>query len=162
MMWSSYEILEHDDGLGQVFWMKSAWKPRFGRIIGRKQIEALRVSGDGPVDDLELDFIEELPNLRGLEGIFDVEGLQFLNIQNYPYEDLTPLSKMSGLRSLSLTSRKLKSLAGIEGCCNLEHLDLYDCGILEGDSELEVLPALRSIEIESCGQVESRRLNKTW
>ena len=105
-----------------------------------------------------------LPNLRvakltwskGLEGVFSCPHLEYLNVQNYPSEDLRPLSTLHSLRRLSLTSRKLKSLSGIADLRLLEDLDLYGCRALEDDDGLSSLPNLRRLEIEACNKLKTK------
>lgn len=90
---------------------------------------------------------------KGLLSLFKCSSIECLNIQNYPNTDLSALSKMVNLRSLYLTSRKLESLKGIEGCNNLEVLDLYNCQKLVSLSGTELCPNLNKIEIEACSHV---------
>ena len=206
-MSTSYEIRDHENGLGKVLWLKQAWEPRFLDILKKKGISAIRFSALGTIKDLDLSVLAELeflkgleiydwgvtdarileslpnleviglqikrtkaidftrlPNLRvamltwckGLEDVFLSQHLEYLNVQNYPFEDLHPLSSLQSLRRLSLTSRKLRSLSGISKLSLLEDLDLYDCRVLEDDEGLSSLPHLRRLEIEACNKLKTK------
>lgn len=206
-MKTSYEIRDHDHGLGKVLWLKQAWEPRFLDILKKNGISAIRFSALGTIKNLDLSVLAELeflkgleiydwdvtdvrileslpnleviglqikrtksidftrlPNLRvakltwskGLEGVFSSRHLEYLNVQNFPFEDLHPLSALQSLRRLSLTSRKLKSLSGIADLRLLEDLDLYDCRALEDDDGLSSLQNLRRLEIEACNKLKTK------
>ena len=92
---------------------------------------------------------------KGLESIFALENIQYLNIQNYPYKNLEPIEHMDKLRRLSLTSRMLESLDGIEKLINLEELDLYNCQQLVSKAGIEKLNNLQKVEIESCNKLSA-------
>ena len=210
-MRNSYEIRDHEHGLGKVLWLKQAWKPHFKSILEEGSIAAVRFSALGSINDLDLSIlaempflrgveiydwevtdvriVEELPNLevlglqikrtkpidfsrlpnlrvalltwcKGFEGVFSVPGLEYLNVSNFPLEDLRPLSALQSLRRLSLTSRKLRSLAGIADLRLLEDLDLYDCRVLEDDDGLEILPNLKKLEIDECNKLKATMQNR--
>lgn len=208
---TSYEIRDHEHGLGKVLWLKQAWEPRFKSILQAEGISAVRFSALGSIKDLDLSIlaempfikgleiydcevtdariVEELPNLevlglqikrtkaidfsrlpnlrvallawcKGLEGVFSSRRLEYLNVSNFPLEDLCPLSELKLLRRLSLTSRKLKSLSGIEDLRLLEDVSLYDCRRLDDDDGLDRLPNLKRLEIESCNRLKTTMQNK--
>ena len=90
---------------------------------------------------------------KGLSSLLDVRSLELLNVQNYPHENLQPISDMTRLKRLLLTSRKLKSLSGIESLQALEQLDLYSCPFLESLIGVESCPKLFSIKTEACKRV---------
>jgi len=92
---------------------------------------------------------------KGLESIFSLKNIEYLNIQNYPHSNLKPIEHMKELKRLYLTSRKLETLDGIEGLVNLEELDLYNCPQLARKSGLEKLNKLEKIEIESCNKLSA-------
>ena len=92
---------------------------------------------------------------KGLHSLLRAPSLEKLNIQNYPHEDLHPISSMTGLKRLYITSRKLKSLSGIERFPELELLDLYNCPFLESLQLVELCPKLKSLEVEACKRVRA-------
>jgi hypothetical protein len=92
---------------------------------------------------------------KGLSSLLEVQSLEVLNVQNYPHENLQPISGMAKLKRLVLTSRKLKSLGGIERLKALEQLDLYNCPFLESLVGVESCPKLSSIEVEACNRVRA-------
>ncbi|PMP37817.1 hypothetical protein [Vibrio splendidus] len=85
--------------------------------------------------------------------VFACDSLSLLNIVNYPSEDLKDIQKMSGLRRLQLTSRKLVSLSGIESLSSLSILDLAECSKLESLSGVDMCQQVEVVEIESCKKV---------
>lgn len=89
---------------------------------------------------------------KGLSSLLEVPSLEKLNLQNYPHEDLIPISSMTKLKKLYLTSRKLESLRGIENLHSLVLLDLYNCPFLTSLSGTEHCLNLK-IEIEACNRV---------
>lgn len=120
------------------------------------EVLGLQIKRTKPID------FSRIPNLRvalliwckGFEGVFSASCLEYLNISNFPFEDLRPLSALQSLRRLSLTSRKLKSLSGIKDLKLLEDIDLYDCRALEDNDGISSLPNLKRIEIESCNKLK--------
>ena len=69
-MSSSYEIRDHEHGLGKVLWLKQSWQPHFKTILEDEGIVAVRFSALGSIKDLDLSVLSELPFLKGLE-IYD-------------------------------------------------------------------------------------------
>jgi len=92
---------------------------------------------------------------KGLESILSLRNLEILNIQNYPFKDLEPISSMTKLQKLYLTSRKLESLTGVSQLKSLRLLDLYNCPALKSTSGIEHCPSLEDLEIEACNQVSA-------
>ena len=211
-MSKTYEIHEHEHGLGKVLLLKQVWEPRFRKILERNGITAVRFSALGSIKNLDLSILAEMPFLRGLEiydwdvtdariveelpnlevlglqikrtkpidfsklpqlrvallkwskgfeGVFSAPGLEYLNVSNFPLEDLRSLSALQSLRRLSLTSRKLQSLSGIADLKCLEDLDLYDCRVLQDDDGLDRLPNLKRLEIEACNKLKKRLCLRT-
>ena len=60
---------------------------------------------------------------KGLDSLLGLNSLEKLNVGNYPYRNLEPISKMGKLKQLYLTSRKLETLKGIEHLVSLELLE---------------------------------------
>ncbi len=85
--------------------------------------------------------------------IFSCDELNLLNILNYPSENLKELNRMSLLRHLQLTSKKIKSLSGIEELSSLSILDLADCPKLEDLSGIDKCQQIEIVEIENCKRV---------
>ncbi|WP_324022065.1 leucine-rich repeat domain-containing protein [Aeromonas caviae] len=85
--------------------------------------------------------------------IFSCDELNLLNVVNYPSENLKELNKMSLLRHLQLTSKKIKSLSGIEELSSLSILDLADCPKLEDLSGIDKCQQIEIVEIENCKRV---------
>ena len=108
---------------------------------------------------------EDFPSLRvallrwakGMEALLLAQSLQYLNVTNFPFEDLASLWQLASLRRLSLTSRKLTSLAGIEALAELQHLDLYACPNLLSLQPIAACSKLTKIEVESCRHIPSQR-----
>ena len=90
---------------------------------------------------------------KGLESIFSLNNIEYLNIQNYPHKNLKPILHMRKLKRLHLTSKKLESLEGIENLENLKKLDLYNCQQLVSKSGIDKLYKLHEIEIEACNKL---------
>lgn len=92
---------------------------------------------------------------KGLGSLLELTSIEKLNIQNYPHNNLEPISSMASLRQLYLTSRKLGSLKGIEQLSSLELLDLYNCPLLTSLTGTEHCPKLKKIEIEACNRIST-------
>ena len=108
---------------------------------------------------------ENFPSLRvallrwakGMDALLSARTLRYLNVVNFPFEDLVSLRHLVGLRRLSLTSRKLASLAGIEALAELQHLDLFACPNLLSLQPISACAQLTKIEVSSCRQIPSQR-----
>ncbi|QUJ67373.1 hypothetical protein KDD30_15250 [Photobacterium sp. GJ3] len=81
------------------------------------------------------------------------EGLNLLNIINYPHDNLMDVQALSNLKCLQITSRKLVSLSGVENLKYLSILDLVDCPKLENISNIEKCQSLHVMEIDNCKKV---------
>ncbi len=92
---------------------------------------------------------------KGLGSLLSISSLEHLNVQNYPYENLDPISHMSNLKELYLTSRKLLTLEGIGKLTNLETLDLYNCQKLTCKADIDKCKKLEKIEIEACNKLRA-------
>lgn len=92
---------------------------------------------------------------KGLESIFLLDNIEYLNIQNYPHKDLVSIEHMNKLKRLYLTSRKLESLKGIERLINLTELNLYNCQHLVSQIGIEKLKNLNKIGIDACNKLRT-------
>jgi hypothetical protein len=101
--------------------------------------------------------VAKLSWAKGMEGLLLASTLEYLNVVNFPYYDLAPLHALAKLRRLSLVSRKLASLEGIERCSQLEQIDLFRCPELESLDALARCPRITTVVIESCRQIPDRR-----
>lgn len=95
---------------------------------------------------------------KGLDTLLTLPTVELLNIQNYPFEDLTPILSMTQLKKLYITSRKLKALTGIRQLPQLEVLDLYNCPFLISLDGTEKLKKLHTLEIKACKRVGDRTI----
>lgn len=114
-----------------------------------KSSESINFSGFGALK------VAKATWAKGLSSLLEVRSLELLNVQNYPHENLQPISGMTRLKRLLLTSRKLKSLGGIDCLRALEQIDLYNCPFLESLIGVENCPRLSSIKIEACKRVRA-------
>ena len=80
--------------------------------------------------------------------IFSCDGFNLLNIVNYPSGNLTELNEMSLLRRLQLTSKKIRTLSGIEKLSSLSTLDLAGCPKLEDLSGIDKCQQIEIVEID--------------
>jgi hypothetical protein len=92
---------------------------------------------------------------KGLSSLLDISSIEVLNIQNYPHTNLEPISSISQLKNLYLTSRKLETLNGIEQLQSLLKLDLYNCPSLVSLAGTELCSNLKTIETEACNRVSA-------
>lgn len=95
---------------------------------------------------------------KDLSFVFDRNTIEYLNVVNYPYENLQPLASLALLRRLSLTSRKLKLLDGIDRLSALAHLDLYSCPSLLSVEDARTKGSIKHLEIEACRHVSKQLL----
>jgi Leucine-rich repeat (LRR) protein len=93
----------------------------------------------------------------GMDELLSCEQLQYLNVTNLPFTDLLPLVKLSRLERLSITSRKLVALSGLECLRSLKELDLYACPNLASIELVAQCPNIVKLEVESCRHIASRR-----
>ena len=87
------------------------------------------------------------------DSLFECKTLKKLHLVRYPYPDLTPLTKLTNLEILKITSRKLESLKGIERFKKLEFLDLFECTQLSSLSGIESLQKIATLNIRVCNKV---------
>ncbi len=94
---------------------------------------------------------------KGMEGLLECKHLEYLNAVNYPFADITPLEALTKLERLSLTSRKLVSLNGIEILSLLRDVDLYACPYLTSTEPLDRCPNIVRLRVESCRHIADAR-----
>ncbi len=87
------------------------------------------------------------------KSVFDCKGLLYLNIDGYPYEELQSVKHMTRLDRLSLSSRKLTSLSGIEHLESLNSLELVYCSQLRSVDGIERCGQLQNVELHCCKKV---------
>jgi Leucine-rich repeat (LRR) protein len=153
-----YEILDSEDDVGPVLVPRSSWSGECALRLSLGDIAALRLTESSGFCDTDLTSLRvaKLHWAKGMEGLLSVPTLQYLNIVNFPYSDLVPLSELTRLRRLSLVSRTLASLDGIERCSQLEHFDLFRCPELESLDVLAKCPRIKRVEVESCRHLPDR------
>jgi len=103
----------------------------------------------------------KLTNLRysyvrwrpGAETLFHCTGIEYLQIDNYPFEDFTPLRELKNINNLNLLSRKLVNCTGIESLSNLEKLTLSYCTSFGDIMAIGKSNNLREINFTSCKKV---------
>ena len=154
-MSKTYEIREHEHGLGKVLLLRQAWEPRFRKILERKGITAVRFSALGSIKDLDLSVLAEMPFLRGLE-IYDwqvtdariVEELPNLEVLGLQIKRTKPIdfSKLPQLRVALLTWSK--GFEGVFSAPNLEYLNVSNLP-LEDLRPLSTLQSLRRLSLTS-------------
>lgn len=83
-------------------------------------------------------------------SILSAASLEDLNVANYPFDDFVPLCKLELLKNLKITSRKLKSLNGIQDLPMLDSLDLYQCKGVNCLEPLRQVSSLRSLLLDGC------------
>lgn len=66
-------------------------------------------------------------------------------------QELTDLSLLTRLRSLTIADRQIPSLSFLSGMSLLEKLNLSGCRIGEGMSVIGTLPSLKELTLTSCG-----------
>jgi hypothetical protein len=112
-----------------------------------------------PLDWRKFEQLERLSVIwrPGAERLFDVTGLRSLTIANYPFADLTPLKRLTGLEALTIrNSRKLVTLAGIEALTALTDVALRDDRALVTLEPLGTAPCrLRKLWVQRCRKVTS-------
>lgn len=109
-----------------------------------------------------IDFAAHFPRLRfasfiwrpGCESFFKCRQLEFLFVEGYPFEDLTPLSPLAALRRLHINSRKLVSANGAGQLHELRHLTFAFCSALRDIADLARRQALEVLEFNCCKKIK--------
>ncbi|MBS7230200.1 hypothetical protein KHA90_04110 [Flavobacterium psychroterrae] len=81
-------------------------------------------------------------------------NLERLYVSDFDEKDLTKLSCLPNLKSLSITRSKIKSLKGIETLTNLEYLSLGAVRSLTDISDFTTLHKLKRLDIDICWKLE--------
>lgn len=81
-------------------------------------------------------------------GLGSVSGLL---VYKYPYEDITPLSRLTKLDSLSfLNTYRLKSVRGVAALQNMEYLGFFLCPKLTDITEVAELKQMKELAFDTC------------
>jgi hypothetical protein len=201
-----FELLDHDRGWGRVLLLRGAWYPDLRQLFADRRAEILRLSQSAGWGESTIGFVEDIPNLRGLEVYsFDVKditpayvhtGLLHLSLQigskrsidlgrfpllrslfmhpgsnqsltaistriahmllsGFAHDDLSSIPSRSSLIRLDLTSRPLKSLAGLGRFPNLSTLELQNCSSLANIADIRHCERLRVVRIHLCKSIEN-------
>ncbi len=81
-------------------------------------------------------------------------GLQHLTISDFDEKDLTKLSGLTKLKSLSFRTAKIKSLKGIENLTNLKVLSFGGVRSLTDISDITTLQKLKFLEFDICWKMQ--------
>ena len=108
-----------------------------------------------PIDFGELQELEVVKArwTGAIRSLLHSSGLKHLNLSNWPGDDLESLGSMSRLTKLQLTSRKLRSLRGIDALKSLEWLDLHACPKLTSLEGIRCCRSITHLEVTSCKAV---------
>jgi hypothetical protein len=130
-------------------------------IYTLSNLETLTLQTD---DNSAIDF-KQFPNLKTVafvwrpksDSLFACTKLEMLRIRNYKAKtnDLLHFSNMIGLKSLTLVTSPIQSLAGIENLQNLEELSLNYLSKLNNIEHIKHLKNLVDLEFESCKAISS-------
>ncbi len=89
--------------------------------------------------------------MPGSESAFNCHNLERLLIYKYPFEDMTPLSKLTKLDSLSfLNTYRLKSVRSIRALTNMEYLGYFLCPKLTDVAEVAELKKMKELAFDTC------------
>ncbi len=80
--------------------------------------------------------------------------IEDLTISDFDEKDLTKLSSLTNLKSLSFATSKIKSLKGIETLTNLEYLSLGGVRSLTDISNITALQKLERLEFDICWKLK--------
>jgi hypothetical protein len=89
--------------------------------------------------------------MPGSESAFNCVNLERLLVYKYPYEDVTPLSRLTKLDSLSfLNTYRLKSVRGISALQNMEYLGFFLCPKLTDIAQVAELKKIKELAFDTC------------
>jgi hypothetical protein len=89
------------------------------------------------------------------ESLFLQKSLRYLNLTNYPFDNLEPLKSLIRLNALKLASNKLSTLKGIGDLQSLSVLDLYRCSKLQTLDPISQATSLQTLEIDTCKHISA-------
>lgn len=81
-------------------------------------------------------------------------NLEHLYISDFDEKDLSVISTLTNLKSLSITRSKIKLLKGIENLINLEYLSLGAVRSLEDISDIVACKKLKRIDFDICWKLQ--------
>lgn len=87
---NQYFIDEAENGMGACLVLTAPWSNRLKSIIEKEKISVLRLSQAAGWEGDDISFVQELPELRGIE------------IYSWKVKDITPLQTLTGLEYLGL------------------------------------------------------------
>jgi hypothetical protein len=98
-------------------------------------------------------------NIWTKKGIINIEALnntdlQHLTISDFNEKDLTKLSSLTNLKSLSFKTAKIKSLKGIETLTNLKCISLGGVRSLTDITDISTLQNLKFLEFDICWKLQ--------
>ncbi|MEJ5219105.1 hypothetical protein WG622_12690 [Cognatishimia sp. D5M38] len=96
---------------------------------------------------------------KHIAPMLSIDTLEYVNIQNYPFENLRHF-RTPRLRRLALTSRRLQTLAGVHNLQKLEEVNFYNCPSLGSVTELDELKTMRTLKVAACRQISSKPIEK--
>jgi len=73
---------------------------------------------------------------------------------SFPHLDLRALNNFSRLQALTISTRKIESLAGIENLKELRNLDIHYATKLKNLNGIELCPKLESVVAFRCGDLQ--------
>lgn len=152
---NQYYVTDHEDGLGRVLILKTAWSDSMKSVIEDEAIDVLRLSQSAGWSDEDISFVSGLKTLRGVE------------VYSWKVKDVTPLESLRNLELIGLqcefnkapdfsTFKKLQickllwrpTAAGIFSCISLRLLNIQNYPS-EDFRAIEGLVNLRELEITS-------------
>ncbi len=86
--------------------------------------------------------------------VFNCHWLKTLNLYSFPHLDLRALSNFSQLEHLTISTRKIESLAGIENLKELKTLDIQYASKLKKLDGIELCPKLETVHAFRCGELQ--------
>lgn len=132
----------------------------FESYRGLEQINGLReLSIQGTLKGVDVTELRELSSLevdwsRALGGKLSSLPLQSLTLTSYCRENADEFGRISSLKKLDLRRGTIQTLAGLEQCHSLEHLELALLTKLRDISAIGALSCLKVLKIEKCSKID--------